>query len=58
MAIGGIRDHIGGVFATIGDRPACPTFRKMLCDQAQLAVTYCGLQITGDPLFQTSPGEE
>ena len=43
MAIGGIRDHIGGGFHryTVDRAWRVPHFEKMLCDQAQLAVTYC-----------------
>jgi uncharacterized protein len=54
MASGGIRDHIGGGFHRYAlDRAwRVPHFEKMLCDQAQLAVTYCeAWQITADPLF-------
>jgi mannose/cellobiose epimerase-like protein (N-acyl-D-glucosamine 2-epimerase family) len=54
MASGGIRDHIGGGFHRYAvDRAwRVPHFEKMLCDQAQLAVTYCeAWQITGDPPF-------
>ena len=54
MASGGIRDHIGEGFHRYAlDRAwRVPHFEKMLCDQAQLAVTYCeAWQITGDPLF-------
>ena len=54
MASGGIRDHIGGGFHryTVDRAWRVPHFEKMLCDQAQLAVTYCeAWQITGDPFF-------
>jgi uncharacterized protein YyaL (SSP411 family) len=54
MASGGIRDHIGGGFHRYAvDRAwRVPHFEKMLCDQAQLAVSYCeAWQVIGDPLF-------
>jgi uncharacterized protein len=54
MASGGIRDHIGGGFHRYAvDRAwRVPHFEKMLCDQAQLAISYCeAWQVTGDPLF-------
>ena len=54
MASGGIRDHIGGGFHRYAVDRAWRVlhFEKMLCDQAQLAVSYCeAWQVTGDPLF-------
>jgi uncharacterized protein YyaL (SSP411 family) len=52
MALGGMRDHIGGGFhrySVDGDWRV-PHFEKMLYDQAQLALAYVeAAQVTGDP---------
>jgi uncharacterized protein len=52
MAVGGMRDHIGGGFHRYSVDPAwrVPHFEKMLYDQAQLALAYLeGAQVSGDP---------
>ena len=54
MALGGMRDHIGGGFhrySVDGDWRV-PHFEKMLYDQAQLVLAYLeAAQATGDPFF-------
>src|SRR5688572_873982 len=54
MAIGGMRDHIGGGFhrySVDGDWRV-PHFEKMLYDQAQLTLAYAeATQVTGDHFF-------
>jgi uncharacterized protein YyaL (SSP411 family) len=54
MALGGMRDHIGGGFhrySVDGDWRV-PHFEKMLYDQAQLVIAYLeAAQATGDPFF-------
>jgi uncharacterized protein YyaL (SSP411 family) len=54
MALGGMRDHIGGGFhrySVDGDWRV-PHFEKMLYDQAQLVLAYLEVaQLTGDPFF-------
>src|SRR5215208_4201074 len=54
MALGGMRDHIGGGFhrySVDGDWRV-PHFEKMLYDQAQLVLAYLeGAQVTADPFF-------
>jgi uncharacterized protein YyaL (SSP411 family) len=54
MALGGMRDHIGGGFhrySVDGDWRV-PHFEKMLYDQAQLVLAYLeATQLTGDPFF-------
>ena len=54
MALGGIRDHIGGGFhrySVDGDWRV-PHFEKMLYDQAQLALAYLeAAQMTTDPFY-------
>ncbi len=54
MALGGMRDHIGGGFhrySVDGDWRV-PHFEKMLYDQAQLVLTYLeAAQLTGDRFF-------
>ncbi len=54
MALGGMRDHIGGGFhrySVDGDWRV-PHFEKMLYDQAQLVLAYLeAFQATGDPFF-------
>jgi uncharacterized protein YyaL (SSP411 family) len=51
MAVGGMRDHIGGGFHRYSVDPAwrVPHFEKMLYDQAQLVLAYLeGAQVSGD----------
>ena len=54
MAMGGMRDHIGGGFhrySVDGDWRV-PHFEKMLYDQAQLVLAYLeAAQMAGDPFF-------
>jgi uncharacterized protein YyaL (SSP411 family) len=54
MALGGMRDHIGGGFhrySVDGDWRV-PHFEKMLYDQAQLVLAYVeSAQVSGDPFF-------
>ena len=54
MALGGMRDHIGGGFhrySVDGDWRV-PHFEKMLYDQAQLVLAYLeAAQVTEEPLF-------
>ena len=56
MALGGIRDHLGGGFhrySVDGDWRV-PHFEKMLYDQAQLALAYLeASQATGDDFYAT-----
>ncbi|MGE3508321.1 MAG: thioredoxin domain-containing protein [Vicinamibacterales bacterium] len=54
IAIGGMRDHVGGGFHRYSvDRAwRVPHFEKMLYDQAQLVLAYIeGAQASGDPFF-------
>ena len=54
MALGGVRDHIGGGFHRYSVDAAwrVPHFEKMLYDQAQLVLAYVdGAQASGDPFF-------
>jgi len=54
MAMGGMRDHIGGGFHrySVDGEWRVPHFEKMLYDQAQLVLAYLeGAQASGDPLF-------
>ena len=54
MALGGMRDHIGGGFHrySVDEQWRVPHFEKMLYDQAQLAISYLeALQITGDEQY-------
>ncbi len=54
MALGGIRDQIGGGFHrySTDERWLVPHFEKMLCDNALLATAYVeGWLATGDPSF-------
>ena len=56
MALGGIRDHIGGGFHrySVDAEWRVPHFEKMLYDQAQLALAYLeAAQATGDDFFAT-----
>ncbi len=54
MALGGMRDHIGGGFHrySVDGEWRVPHFEKMLYDQAQLVVAFVeGAQASGDPFF-------
>ena len=54
MAMGGMRDHIGGGFHrySVDADWRVPHFEKMLYDQAQLAIAYLeAAQSTGDPFY-------
>jgi uncharacterized protein YyaL (SSP411 family) len=54
MALGGMRDHIGGGFHrySVDGNWRVPHFEKMLYDQAQLVLAYLeAAQATGDPFF-------
>jgi uncharacterized protein YyaL (SSP411 family) len=54
MALGGMRDHIGGGFHrySVDGSWRVPHFEKMLYDQAQLVLAYLeAAQATGDPFF-------
>ena len=54
MALGGMRDHIGGGFHrySVDADWRVPHFEKMLYDQAQLAIAYLeAFQITGDAFY-------
>jgi uncharacterized protein YyaL (SSP411 family) len=54
MALGGVRDHIGGGFHrySVDAGWRVPHFEKMLYDQAQLTLAYLeGAQVSGDPFY-------
>jgi uncharacterized protein len=54
MALGGMRDHIGGGFHrySVDAHWRVPHFEKMLYDQAQLVVAFIeGALVSGDPLY-------
>jgi uncharacterized protein len=54
MALGGMRDHIGGGFHrySVDAEWRVPHFEKMLYDQAQLVLAYVeAAQLTGDSFF-------
>src|SRR5438876_3318972 len=54
MALGGMRDHIGGGFHrySVDAEWRVPHFEKMLYDQAQLRLAYLeAAQISGDPFY-------
>jgi len=54
MAMGGMRDHIGGGFHrySVDAEWRVPHFEKMLYDQAQLVMAYLeATQITGEPFY-------
>ena len=54
MALGGMRDHIGGGFHrySVDAEWRVPHFEKMLYDQAQLVLAYLeATQATGDPFY-------
>src|SRR5688572_1752577 len=54
MALGGMRDHLGGGFHrySVDADWRVPHFEKMLYDQAQLTLAYLeAAQLTGDSFF-------
>ena len=54
MALGGMRDHIGGGFHryAVDGQWRVPHFEKMLYDQAQLAMAFIeGSLVSGDPFY-------
>ena len=54
MALGGMRDHIGGGFHrySVDGAWRVPHFEKMLYDQAQLAIAFAeAAQVAGDPFY-------
>jgi uncharacterized protein YyaL (SSP411 family) len=54
MALGGMRDHIGGGFHrySVDGQWRVPHFEKMLYDQAQLVVAFLeAAQVSGDPFY-------
>jgi len=54
MALGGMRDHVGGGFHRYAVDGAwrVPHFEKMLYDQAQLAIAFVeAAQVAGDPFY-------
>ena len=54
MALGGIRDHVGGGFHrySVDAEWRVPHFEKMLYDQAQLVLAYLdAAQVSADPFF-------
>src|SRR4051812_9621597 len=54
MAVGGMRDHVGGGFHRYSVDAAwrVPHFEKMLYDQAQLALAFVeAAQVSGDPFY-------
>ena len=54
MALGGMRDHIGGGFHrySVDAGWRVPHFEKMLYDQAQLVLAFLeGAQVSGDPFY-------
>ncbi len=54
MALGGMRDHIGGGFHrySVDGNWRVPHFEKMLYDQAQLVLAYLeSAQVSGDPFY-------
>jgi uncharacterized protein YyaL (SSP411 family) len=54
MALGGIRDHVGGGFHrySVDAEWRVPHFEKMLYDQAQLVLAYLdAAQVSGEPFF-------
>jgi uncharacterized protein len=56
MALGGMRDHIGGGFHrySVDAEWRVPHFEKMLYDQAQLVVAYLeAAQASGEPFYAT-----
>src|SRR5207247_5435049 len=56
MALGGMRDHIGGGFHrySVDAQWRVPHFEKMLYDQAQLVLAYLdGAQLSGETFYAT-----
>ena len=56
MALGGMRDHVGGGFHrySVDGAWRVPHFEKMLYDQAQLAIAYLeAAQASGDAFYAT-----
>jgi len=54
MALGGLRDHVGGGFHrySVDAEWRVPHFEKMLYDQAQLVLAYLeGAQVSGEPFY-------
>src|SRR5215203_1224480 len=54
MALGGMRDHIGGGFHrySVDGEWRVPHFEKMLYDQAQLVLAYAeAAQLTGEDMY-------
>ena len=54
MALGGMRDHIGGGFHrySVDGAWRVPHFEKMLYDQAQLVLAFVeAAQVSGDPFY-------
>jgi uncharacterized protein YyaL (SSP411 family) len=54
MALGGMRDHIGGGFHrySVDSGWRVPHFEKMLYDQAQLVIAFVeAAQVSGDPFY-------
>jgi len=54
MALGGLRDHVGGGFHRYAVDPGwrVPHFEKMLYDQAQLVIAFLeAFQVSGDAFF-------
>ena len=54
MALGGMRDHIGGGFHrySVDGGWRVPHFEKMLYDQAQLVLAFVeAAQVSGDPFY-------
>ena len=54
MAMGGMRDHVGGGFHrySVDAEWRVPHFEKMLYDQAQLVLAYLeATQVSGDPFY-------
>jgi len=54
MALGGLRDHVGGGFHrySVDAEWRVPHFEKMLYDQAQLILAYLeGAQVSGEPFY-------
>ena len=54
MAMGGMRDHVGGGFHrySVDAEWRVPHFEKMLYDQAQLVLAYLeASQASGDPFY-------
>src|SRR5439155_5923761 len=60
MALGGMRDHIGGGFHryAVDAGWRVPHFEKMLYDQAQIAISFIEAgQVSGDPFYAEVAGD-